>query len=44
MCCCADDLPDPASFLIDHRVLSVVLLVVAWIVFHRAEYEFAENV
>jgi ABC-type polysaccharide/polyol phosphate export permease len=36
-------LPDPASFLITAAV-SAVALVVAWIVFHRAEYEFAENV
>ena len=36
-------LPDPASFLITAAV-SVVALFVAWIVFHRAEYEFAENV
>ena len=35
--------PDPVSFLITAAV-SVVALVVAWIVFHRAEYEFAENV
>jgi lipopolysaccharide transport system permease protein len=36
-------LPDPAPFLITAAV-SVVALVVAWVVFHRAEYEFAENV
>jgi lipopolysaccharide transport system permease protein len=36
-------LPDPASFLATAAV-SVIALVVAWVVFHRAEYEFAENV
>lgn len=36
-------LPDGTSFMIT-TVLSVVLLFVAWVVFHRAEYEFAENV
>jgi len=35
--------PDPASFLIT-TAFSVTLLFVAWIIFHRAEYEFAENV
>lgn len=35
--------PDPASFAITAAV-SVLLLIVAWIVFHRAEYEFAENI
>lgn len=35
--------PVPTSFLITTAV-SVVLLLVAWIIFHRAEYEFAENV
>ena len=36
-------LPDPAAFL-TATLVSVLLLIVAWIVFHRAEYEFAENV
>jgi lipopolysaccharide transport system permease protein len=36
-------LPDPAPFLIA-ALLSVMLLVGAWIVFHRAEYKFAESV
>ena len=36
-------LPDPAWFLTTAAV-SVALLAVAWVVFHRAEYEFAENV
>ena len=36
-------LPDPTSFLITAAVAAIAL-VVAWIVFHRAEYEFAENV
>lgn len=35
--------PDPVSFLIT-TALSALFLVVAWVVFHRAEYEFAENV
>ena len=35
--------PDPASFLITTAV-SATLLVVAWLIFHRAEYQFAENV
>ena len=35
--------PDPTSFLITTAV-SALFLVVAWVVFHRAEYEFAENV
>jgi len=35
--------PDPASFL-GTTVVSAVLLVVAWVIFHRAEYAFAENV
>jgi lipopolysaccharide transport system permease protein len=36
-------LPDSDSFLIT-TAMSVVLLAIAWVVFHRAEYEFAENV
>ena len=36
-------LPDPTPFLIT-TLLSALLLVIAWVVFHRAEYEFAENV
>ena len=35
--------PDPASFLTITAV-STLFLIVAWVVFHRAEYEFAENV
>ena len=35
--------PDPASFLMTTAV-AILLLIAAWIVFHRAEYEFAENV
>lgn len=35
--------PDPASFLITTGVAALMLLV-AWVIFHRAEYEFAENV
>jgi lipopolysaccharide transport system permease protein len=35
--------PDPTPFLIAAAV-SIVLLMTAWIIFHRAEYEFAENV
>jgi lipopolysaccharide transport system permease protein len=35
--------PDPTGFLIT-TVISALLLVVAWVIFHRAEYEFAENV
>jgi ABC-type polysaccharide/polyol phosphate export permease len=35
--------PDPAAFLVT-TAMSIVLLMVAWIIFHRAEYEFAENV
>ena len=34
---------DPASFMITTAV-SALFLVVAWVIFHRAEYEFAENV
>lgn len=34
---------DPASFLVTTAV-SALFLVVAWVAFHRAEYEFAENV
>ena len=36
-------LPDPVPFLIT-TVGSALLLVIAWVIFHRAEYEFAENV
>lgn len=35
--------PEPTAFLVTTAV-SVVLLITAWIIFHRAEYEFAENV
>lgn len=35
--------PDPSAFL-GTTVLSIVMLAVAWIIFHRAEYDFAENV
>jgi lipopolysaccharide transport system permease protein len=35
--------PEPASFLIT-SVGSAILLLVAWLVFHRAEFAFAENV
>ena len=35
--------PDPSTFLITTMV-SAVVLVVAWVIFHRAEYAFAENV
>lgn len=35
--------PDPASFLVT-TAATAMFLVIAWLVFHRAEYEFAENV
>lgn len=35
--------PDPASFLITTGVAALILIV-AWVIFHRAEYAFAENV
>ena len=35
--------PSPGPFLLT-TALAVVLLAVAWVIFHRAEYEFAENV
>jgi len=35
--------PDPSTFLITTAV-SAVFLVVAWVIFHRAEFAFAENV
>lgn len=35
--------PDPSSFLITTGMAALMLLV-AWVIFHRAEYEFAENV
>ena len=35
--------PDPAAFMIT-TAMAWMLLVIAWLVFHRAEYEFAENV
>ena len=35
--------PDSTAFLLT-TAASVLLLIAAWIVFHRAEYEFAENV
>jgi len=36
-------LPDPAAFLVT-AAIAITLLVGAWLVFHRAEFEFAENV
>jgi len=36
-------MPDPSAFLIT-TIVSVVLMVAAWIIFHRAEFAFAENV
>ncbi|MEO8680118.1 MAG: ABC transporter permease [Vicinamibacterales bacterium] len=36
-------MPDAGSFIIT-TVLSAVFLVIAWVMFHRAEYEFAESV
>jgi len=36
-------IPDPVPFLIT-TVVAALLLVIAWVIFHRAEYEFAENV
>jgi ABC-type polysaccharide/polyol phosphate export permease len=35
--------PDPASFLAT-TVVSAALLLISWVIFHRAEYAFAENV
>jgi lipopolysaccharide transport system permease protein len=35
--------PDSATFLVT-TIISAILLVVAWVVFHRAEFSFAENV
>ena len=35
--------PDPAAFLIT-TAISAVMLLAAWLVFHRAEFAFAENV
>lgn len=35
--------PNSTAFLFT-TIMSVVLLAVSWVVFHRAEYEFAENV
>lgn len=35
--------PEPSSFLITTAV-AALFLVVAWVIFHRAEYEFAESV
>jgi ABC-type polysaccharide/polyol phosphate export permease len=35
--------PNPGTFLIT-TAIAALLLAVAWVVFHRAEYEFAENV
>lgn len=35
--------PDPAAFLVTSGV-AIALLVFAWFVFHRSEFEFAENV
>jgi lipopolysaccharide transport system permease protein len=36
-------LPDSSAFLVT-ALVSVALLIVAWVIFHRAEYEFAENI
>ena len=36
-------IPEPSSFLIT-TMMSAVFLLVAWVMFHRAEYAFAENV
>jgi len=36
-------IPDPRAFLIT-TIVAALLLVIAWVIFHRAEYEFAENV
>ncbi len=35
--------PDPAVFMITTGLAALTLLV-AWVIFHRAEYAFAENV
>lgn len=35
--------PGPSSFLMT-TLASAVFLVAAWVIFHRAEYEFAENI
>lgn len=35
--------PDPSAFLVT-TIVSAVLLIAAWVIFHRAEYQFAENV
>jgi len=35
--------PDPSAFLITTAV-SAILMVVSWVIFHRAEFAFAENV
>jgi len=35
--------PDPAAFAVT-TVVSAIFLIVSWLVFHRAEYAFAENV
>lgn len=34
----------PSSALLVTTIASAVFLIVAWVIFHRAEYEFAENV
>lgn len=36
-------LPDPSAFMMT-TIVSALLLIVAWVIFHRAEYAFAENV
>ena len=36
-------LPDPSAFMIT-TLVSAAFLVISWIIFHRAEYAFAENV
>jgi ABC-type polysaccharide/polyol phosphate export permease len=35
--------PNPGAFLITTAV-AILVLAIAWLIFHRAEYEFAENV
>ena len=38
-----DRLPDPAGFAYV-AIVSVALLLVSWLAFHRSEFKFAENV
>ena len=35
--------PNPGTFLIT-TVMAAMVLAIAWLIFHRAEYEFAENI